>query len=101
MPNMLYERDGHGATVLGNKIYVAGGSEVKKYERFDIKKKTWAKLCNADFEFIGVTLMSVKSRYVMAVGGRREGFNNSDTALFARLDSQKLKRGWKILHLAN
>ena len=56
---------------------------------------------NADFdEFgLGVTLVTIKSRFVVAIGGRNEQFNYPDVLRFARLDSLKLHKGWKNLNL--
>ena len=78
---MYYPRLLHGITVLGNKIYVAGGlcrgNVVRKCERFDLQKKIWAVLPYADFDEFGngVTLMATKSRYVIAVGGKNSAGN--------------------------
>jgi len=108
---MHYARFDHGATLLGNKIYVVGGKNsghdsVRTCERFDLKRKVWSDLPTADFdEFgIGVTLMPVKSRYAIAVGGGSNGplfqYGFGDAERFARLDSLKLSKGWKILHFS-
>lgn len=46
-----------------------------------------------------MSLLAVKHRYVMAIGGDLE--DETKLERFARLDSLKLNKGWKILHLAS
>ena len=104
---MHWARVYHGVTALGNYIYVAGGFDdlsevVKKCERFDLQKKVWVELDNADFDDFGegVTLMSAKSRYVIAVGGANVFNEFPDAERIARLDTLKLHKGWQKLNLA-
>ena len=75
---------------------------MRKCERFDLQRKVWAVLLSSDFDEFGyhVTLMAIKSRYAIAVGGTKNYIVFPDTERFARLDSLKLNKGWKILHLA-
>jgi len=70
---------------------------VRKCETFDVIKAKWTDL--PDFDEFGeaVTLVSIKARFAMAVGGRNE--NDNFTNRIARIDSQKLHRGWEILSI--
>ena len=98
---MRYGRErGHGVAFLGNKIYVVGGIQsIRKCERFDLQKEVWTELPDFDEYGSGVTLMGIKSRYVVGVGGRNDNFEYPDAQRFTQLDSLKLNKGWKILHL--
>ena len=72
---MRHPRYYHGAVTLGNKIYVVGG-RVRPCERFAIKSEQWMDLPNkSDFDQwgSGVTLMAVKSAYLLAIGGSNMG----------------------------
>ena len=70
MGDMRYGRTRHGVTVIGGKLYVVGGKDERKSERFCLLKEVWEELpMNTDCEFgFGVTLISVKKRYAMAIG---------------------------------
>ena len=58
---------------------------VRECEAFDVLKGVWTALPGFDHFGVGVALVSVKSRYAYAVGGRDEVWNNTDR--IARIDS--------------
>jgi hypothetical protein len=88
---LLHKRFNHGVAFLGNKIFVAGGTE-KKCESFDLRVKVWEELPNADFDDFGwgVALISIKNRHMVAVGGRKHNSSYPYPERFLRLDCLKL-----------
>ena len=82
--------------MLGHMIYVVGAEGVRPCERFAIKNDQWMKLPKkSDFDEwgVGVTLMAVKSAYLLAIGGSNMG-NLPDSERLRRLDVRRLDRGW-------
>ena len=87
--------------MVGNHIYVAGGEDVRKSERFNLEKEVWTELpstCDFDKFSFGVTLVTIKNRYAFALGGHYDG-EFPETERFLRLDTNKLLKGWKILQI--
>ena len=95
---MHHPRIYHGACLLGNKIYVVGGFRVKTCEQFALKSEKWSEICDFDEWGRGVTLMAVKSCYLMAIGGI-DVFEYPDSERLRRLDVRRMDRGWQIFNL--
>jgi hypothetical protein len=99
MKNMQSGRKyGHDVALIGHKIYVVGGvndvyTVIRKCERFDVNKGEWERLPGCDFDAfgLGVTLMPVRERYVVAVGGVNVGGKFPESDRLARLDCRKLR----------
>ena len=70
---------------------------MKKCEKFDIIKSVWRDLPDFDEFGEGVTLVAIKVRYAVAVGGMNVGGEYTDR--FARLDAYKLHKGWTTFPL--
>ena len=74
MNNMLNAREcGHGVLLLGKQIYVVGGDDneesVRKCETFDVTKAVWTEIPDFDEFGWGVTLVAIKQRFALALGG--------------------------------
>ena len=104
LQNMSHPRIGHSAAMVGNSIYVAGGfGDNRRCERFSLQKQQWTDLSNAsDFDQWGegVTLVAVKSAYLLAIGGCVSWNNYPDFDRLRRLDVRRPNRRWEILTLA-
>ena len=102
MNNMLHARSDHGIILLGKQIFVVAGWHdyriVRKCETFDLKKAVWTEIPDFDEFGWGVTLVAIKQRFALALGGSNDMGEYTDR--YARLDCQKLHKGWQILHLA-
>ena len=87
--------------MVGNHIYVAGGEDVRKSERFNLEKEVWTELpsaCDFDKFSCGVTMVTISNRYAFAIGGEHDD-DFPETERFLRLDTNKLLKGWKILQI--
>jgi len=86
---------------------VVGGKDqysrvAKKCECFDLLKGVWTALVHVDLDWYGaagVTLVGLNNRFVVAIQGKNEDFNQTDLQRFLRLDSLRLQKGWKKLEL--
>ena len=88
MQHMHHPRYGYGVALLGKHIVVVGGYNrgvvSRKVEAFDTIKDAWKDLPDFDEFGEGVTLVSAKTRYVIAFGGENQDWKYTDRIV--RLD---------------
>ena len=99
MQPMKHKREqGHAVAWLGKQIIVIGGLWANSVEAFDLKKDAWTFLPNYYKLGKDATLMTIKLRYAIAVGGKYD-YPEKYADSIVRLDTFKLHKGWEPLHL--
>jgi len=93
---------------LGKYIYVAGGCDGQDYslysgEKFDLLKNKWSPTKSLpDGYSFGITLISIKNRFIYGFGGGNEQFNalKKGVERIMRLDTHKQK-DWECIQKKN
>ena len=92
---------GFGLCCLGEWVYVVGGYGkivVVGCERYSVVKDEWGGLpCLPEHSSVDLSLCSLKQRYIYVFGM----YDNTQSNIFPRLDTQKLHKGWSSFILKN
>ena len=97
---LLTGRTWHGACLLQNKIFVAGGHNnelqtVENGEYYDLQQDKWVEFFQYMDDYVeNITLVEIRQRFIFAFGGKNNDGETPSKEIVRRFDSLRWEEGW-------
>ena len=91
----------HGMVAIKSNIYVIGGYNSKKTEKYNVFENSWEPLADLNKTRIWPNCLNYKNRYIYVFGGLYNQGNNEEKILIEKIDINSIKNNWELIYLNN